>query len=79
MLEVDYRALVEDPEPVIRAILAHCDLPFDAGCLHPESNPSPVATPSAAQVREPVHRRGLSSWRRYAAQLAPLRAALPPE
>ncbi len=76
MLEVDYRALVEDPEPAIRAILTHCGLPFDARCLHPESNPSPVATPSAAQVREPVHRRGLSSWRRYATQLAPLRAAL---
>lgn len=76
MLEIDYRALVEEQEPTIRAILAYCRLPFDARCLHPESNPSPVATPSAAQVREPVHQRGLSSWRRYATQLAPLRAAL---
>lgn len=77
MLEVDYRALVEDPEPTIRMILAHCALPFNANCLRPENNSSPVATPSAAQVREPLHRRGLSSWRRYATQLAPLRAALP--
>lgn len=75
MLEVDYRALVEDPEPTTRAILAHCGLTFDERCLHPERNPAPVATPSAAQVREPMHRRGLASWRRYATQLAPLRAA----
>lgn len=77
MLEVDYRALVENAESATRTILAHCGLPFEARCLHPESNPSPVTTPSAAQVREPVHRRGLSSWRRYANQLAPLRAVLP--
>jgi Tfp pilus assembly protein PilF len=76
MLDVDYRALVEDPEPTTRAILAHCGLTFDERCLHPERNPAPVATPSAAQVREPMHRRGLASWRRYAAQLAPLRDAL---
>lgn len=77
MLDVDYRSLVESAESVTRTLLAYCGLPFEARCLHPESNPSPVATPSAAQVREPVHRRGLSSWRRYANQLAPLRAALP--
>lgn len=77
MLDVDYRALVENPEPTIRTVLAYCGLPFDGRCLHPERNPAPVATPSAAQVREPVHRRGVASWRRYAAQLAPLRAALP--
>lgn len=76
MLEVDYRTLVENPESTICDVLAYCGLPFDPSCLHPESNPAPVATPSAAQVREPVHRRGLSSWRRYATQLAPLHDAL---
>jgi hypothetical protein len=35
-----------------------------------------VATASSAQVREPIHGRGVGAWRRYAAQLEPLRAAL---
>jgi hypothetical protein len=39
-------------------------------------NRSPVATLSSAQVREPVHRRSLEEWRRYQAQLEPLRLAL---
>lgn len=78
MLEVDYRALVENPESTIRSVLDFCDLSFDERCLRPESNAAPVATPSAAQVREPVHRRGLSSWRRYAAHLGPLHDSLHP-
>ena len=28
------------------------------------------------QVREPIHRRALGEWRRYARQLEPLRAAI---
>jgi len=76
MLDVSYTALVTDTETCMRAVLAHCGLPIDAACLHPERNEAPVATPSSAQIREPVHRRGLDQWRRYARQLAPLRSAL---
>ena len=36
----------------------------------------PVATLSAAQVREPIHARSLAEWRRYEHQLEPLRRAL---
>jgi hypothetical protein len=35
-----------------------------------------VATPSSAQVREPIHARALGQWRRYATRLEPLRRAL---
>lgn len=76
MLDVDYRVLVDNPEGAIRAVLKHCNLPYDPRCLHPEKNTAPVATPSAAQVREPVHKRGLSTWQRYKTQLEPLRDAL---
>lgn len=36
----------------------------------------PVATPSSAQVRTPIHTRGIGQWRRYAQPLAPLQATL---
>ncbi|MEP7186409.1 MAG: sulfotransferase [Rhodanobacter sp.] len=76
MLDVSYADLVSDPEPVLREVLAHCGLPFEPGCLQPEHNAAPVATPSSAQVRESIHTRGIGQWRNYAQQLEPLRQAL---
>jgi tetratricopeptide (TPR) repeat protein len=74
--DVDYAALVQDTEAATRALLAHCGVPFEAGCLDTADNPAPVATLSSAQVREPIHRRALGEWKPYAAQLTALRQAL---
>ncbi|MFK2902523.1 sulfotransferase [Dyella ginsengisoli] len=76
MLDVDYAALVTHPEQTLARVLAHCGLAMEPACLRPEDNPAPVATPSSAQVREPVHTRALEQWRRYEVQLEPLRRAL---
>lgn len=76
MLDVSYAALVSDPANTMRQVLEHCGLEVEEACLHPECNTAPVATPSSAQIREPVHKRGLGQWRRYAKQLEPLRQAL---
>jgi hypothetical protein len=76
MLDVSYAALVRDPETELRRVLAHCGLAMEEGCLRPERNAAPVATPSSAQVREPIHTRSLGEWQRYAVQLEPLRAAI---
>jgi hypothetical protein len=76
MLDVDYAALVTQPEQTLARVLAHCGLALEPACLRPEDNPAPVATPSSAQVREPVHTRALEQWRRYEVQLEPLRRAL---
>jgi len=76
MLDVSYARLVREPELVMREVLAYCGLEPQEACLHPERNAQPVATPSSAQVRQPIHTRGLGQWRKYAAQLEPLRQAL---
>ena len=76
MLDVSYAAMVRDPENTLGRVLKHCGLALEQACLHPERNLAPVATPSSAQVREPVHSRALGQWRRYAAQLEPLRLAI---
>ena len=76
VLDVSYEALLDDPEASVRRILAHCGLPFDPRCLDLAGNANPVSTLSSAQVREPIHRRALSEWRRYEAQLAPLAQAV---
>lgn len=76
MLDISYADLVNEPEATMRRVLRHCGLAMEEGCLHPERNPAPVATPSSVQVREPVHSRNLGQWRRYEKQLKPLRLAL---
>jgi tetratricopeptide (TPR) repeat protein len=76
MLDVSYASLVSEPAVTLRRVLEHCGLADEEGCLHPERNAAPVATPSSAQVREPIHRRALGEWQHYARQLEPLRLAL---
>ncbi|MGB3461306.1 tetratricopeptide repeat-containing sulfotransferase family protein [Rhodanobacter lindaniclasticus] len=76
MLDVHYETLVHAPEAELARVLAHCGLAPEAACLHPERHPGPVATPSSAQVREPIHTRGFGEWQPYARQLEPLREAL---
>jgi tetratricopeptide (TPR) repeat protein len=76
MLDVSYGSLVSEPAAILRRVLEYCGLDDEEGCLHPERNTAPVATPSSAQVREPIHRRALGEWQHYARQLEPLRLAL---
>jgi hypothetical protein len=74
--DAHYTTVVHDTEAATRALLDHCGLPFEAGCLDTASNPAPVATLSSAQVRERIHARGLQAWKPYASPLTALRLAL---
>ena len=76
MLDVSYADLVGNTSDIMHAVLAHCGLSVEEACLHPEKNKAPVATPSSAQVREPIHTRSIGEWQNYARQLEPLRKAI---
>lgn len=76
VLDVRYERLVADPEAVCREVLGFCGLPFEAACLDHTRNCNSVSTLSSAQVREPIHARGIGEWRRHAQQLEPLRKLL---
>ena len=76
VLRVDYESLVADQAGQSRRIVEHCGLAWEDACLEFERNAAPVATASAAQVREGVYTRAVARWRRYADQLAPARAIL---
>jgi hypothetical protein len=71
----EYETLVADPQGRIRALLDFCDLPFEESCLNFHATERRVATPSAAQVRQPI-RRDTARADKYGALLDPLRAAL---
>jgi Flp pilus assembly protein TadD len=78
-LEVDYEALVDQPEPQIRRLLAHCGLEWDARCLAFHRTGRYVRTASATQVRQPLYRTSLRRWRPAKESIAPLLDALGPD
>jgi tetratricopeptide (TPR) repeat protein len=76
-IELDYEALVADPEPHTRRLVAACGLPWDDACLAHHDNPNPIATASMWQARQPVYRTSVGRWRRYEPWLGELRALDP--
>jgi len=75
---VIYEDMVEHTEREVRALLDHCGLPFEAGCLAFHETERAVRTASSEQVRRPIFREGTSGWQPFSAHLDPLRAALGP-
>lgn len=73
---VIYERMVEDTETEIRALLAHCGVPFEESCLRFFETDRPVRTPSSEQVRRPIFREGAETWLHFEPYLAPLKAAL---
>lgn len=76
ILDIPYEALVTDTETQARRVLGFCGFAWTDDVLQPERSTAPSTTASAAQVREPIHRRSVGAWRRHAAGLEPLRARL---
>ena len=76
LLAVDYEALVADPEPHVRAMVAHVGLEWDEACLRPHEVKRAVRTASTWQVRQPVYRSSAGRARRYERFLGPLREGL---
>ena len=73
-MDVDYEGLTRTPEPVIRAVLDYCGLPFDAACLSPQDNKRSVQTASLRQVRSGIYQGSSKKWRAFDQYLAPLKA-----
>jgi hypothetical protein len=73
---VFYENMVLDTESQVRQLLAYCGLPFDPACLRFHETDRAVRTASAQQVRQPLFRHGMESWRDYEPWLGPLKQAL---
>lgn len=71
-----YEDLVRDTETSVRALLAHCGLPFEPACLAFHKTRRPVSTPSVEQVQSPIFGDGLDQWRHYEPWLGPLKDVL---
>lgn len=75
---VRYENLVADPEPVLRNTLDYLGLEWDQALLRFYESDRSVRTPSAEQVRRPLNRQGIGTWKPYEQWLDPLFEALQP-
>ena len=77
LLDIDYEALVANPEVETRRLIAFCELEWDDACLRPERNRRAVSTASSWQVRQPVYKTSVERWRNYAPWLGSLAELMP--
>ncbi len=64
MLDVQYEDVVEDPETKAREIVAFCGLEWITQCLKFHESDRPVKTASVSQVRQPIYKSSVATWRR---------------
>ncbi len=69
---VQYKMLVNNPEPEIRRLIALSGLDWEDKCLEFWKTDRPVMTPSRTQVTQPMYKQGLDKWLRYKSFLEPL-------
>ena len=76
MLEIAYEDLVLDQQHKTRELVDFCDLEWEPQCLDFHQNRRAVATPSHAQVRQPLYKSAVHRWKNYQRQLSPLQHLL---
>lgn len=76
ILDVSYEQLVVTPNHVAERLLDFCQLDSAVDITAVHRRADAVTTASSVQVRENLHARYVGQWRRYEAQLAPLRDRL---
>lgn len=72
IFEVQYEALVDDPETVARAMLDYVGVAWEPQVLQSHELQRPVKTASVWQVRQPVYQSAKARWQRYQQHLGPL-------
>jgi hypothetical protein len=72
ILDVDYNALVTDPEAQIRRVFDYCGLAFESRALDVGRMDGVVATASATQARTGIRKDRGAAWVPYSAHLGPL-------
>ena len=74
--DVDYQALIDDPEKISREVIEFCDLDWQPECLEFYKKRSKVHTASLVQVRNPVNKSAAGKSKAYEKHLQPLKQAL---
>jgi tetratricopeptide (TPR) repeat protein len=73
---VDYQHLVADAESELKNVMDYLQLPWNRSVLEFHKLDRVVRTPSSEQVRRPLNRDGIDTWKPYEQWLGPLRTRL---
>jgi len=65
ILDVHYEQTVDDLETQVRRVLDFCELPFERSCIDFHQTERAIKTASSQQVRQPIYKGALGTWRRY--------------
>ncbi len=76
ILHVQHEDVLDDLEGQVRRMLDYLNLAFEPACLDFHNTERDVRTASAAQVRQPLNRKGVDAWRPFEPYLQPLKNAL---
>lgn len=76
ILDVDYEALLDDPEGVAQGVIEFCGQKWQPKCLEFYKNRGRVFTTSVLQVRNPINKKAVGKWKPYEKHLKPLKKAL---
>ena len=70
MYQLNHEQLVDDPKKIVSDTLNYCNLEWDDNCMQFYKNKRSVRTASNVQVREPINRKSIQSWKKYEKELA---------
>jgi len=76
MFDLDYDAMVHDPEPHIRKLLDFAGLEFEEACLYPNEVKREIRTASLFQVRQPISPKSVGRWKTFENELRPFTGEL---
>jgi len=76
MFTLSYEGLVNDTENTVKALLEYCELPWEDTVLDFHQQTRDVQTASATQVRQPMYKGSLESWKAYETELSVLKETL---
>jgi hypothetical protein len=69
---LNYENFTNNFEEEAKKLLSFCELNWDAKCIEFYKNSKSVTTASLAQVRQPIYKSSISSWKNYTNYLGEL-------
>lgn len=76
IIQISYEELVKQPQEIIEQILKRCHLSWQNDCLGFYKKPKQVLTLSANQVKQPLYKTSVDSWKNYMPFLSELKDKL---
>ena len=76
ILNIQYENFTENFEDEVKKLLNFCDLNWSTNCVEFYKSNNSVATASLAQVRQPIYKTSVASWKNYSPYLEDLKKNL---